>query len=173
MSLMIEKRIWEYIDGSCSLQDAKDVAGLIQTDPEYAALYQELTALNESMEGFELDEPSMSFNRNLMEKISAEPVPGSLKSLIDKRIINGIAGFFLVTIFALVLIAILKIDWSGAYTLSITGSSTLKLPNLNLSSSTSNVLLTGLYFFDAILGLYLLDMWLRRPEKIKKIIHNT
>ena len=166
MSLIIEKRIWDYIDGDCSSEEAKEVAELIQTDPDYKALYQELTALNESMTQLELDEPSMSFNRNLMGKISGEPVP--LKSLIDKRIINGITVFFLVSIFTLVIIAIAQVEWSALLQSDSGNSLSSKLPGMNFSTSTGAALLKAFYFLDAILSLYLIDMLLRRREKLLK-----
>src|SRR5688500_2178144 len=95
---VIEQEIWDYLDGSLSEKKRVLIEGLIESDPIYRSVYEELSILNNELRSLELDEPSMSFNRNVMEKLVFEPVPGLIKSLIDKRIIYGISAFFILTI---------------------------------------------------------------------------
>ncbi|MDB5014504.1 MAG: hypothetical protein JWQ25_2706 [Daejeonella sp.] len=80
MNSYIEQQIWNYIDGTCSEQERHHIESLIETDPIYKAVYKELTAINNDFSLLDTDEPSMSFNRNLMDKVKLEAVPGTLKS---------------------------------------------------------------------------------------------
>lgn len=50
----------------------------------------------------ELDEPSMSFTRNVMEAVALQPAPVSLKTKVDNQIIFSIAAFFVLSILAMV-----------------------------------------------------------------------
>lgn len=154
---LIEQRIWDYLDGTASPQERELTERLIQSDPVYKQLYEECSSFNQLVSAIDLDEPSMGFSRNVLEKINLEPVP--LKSLIDKRIIFGITGFFLLTISALLGVLFYQIDWSQ--------SSGFKMPEYNmplfdaakyLNSSFINIF----FFVDIIIGLYLLDGFLRK-----------
>ena len=128
MNTYIEQQIWNYLDGTCSEQERHHIESLIETDPIYKAAYQELTAINNDFTLLNIDEPSMSFTRNLMEKISLEPVPGSLKSLVDKRIIYGIAAFFLISIAAIFVVVFANLNWSA---MSSNSFAEIKLPKVN------------------------------------------
>ncbi|HYK75567.1 MAG TPA: hypothetical protein VEV16_01190 [Daejeonella sp.] len=156
---IVEQRIWDYLDGTCSSQERKDVETLIHTDPVFQAAYQEQKALHESLSTFELEEPSMAFTRNVMELVKLEPRPGSVKSLIDKRIIYGIAAFFLITITAFLIAALWQVNWtepaSGL-------AAEYQLPKVDFSKYLSSTLINMFFFADIILGLYLLDSFLRK-----------
>ncbi len=158
----IEQRIWDYLDGTCNVQERKEIEQLIETDPVYQAAYGDLKKLNQHISAIDLDEPSMSFSRNLMEKIQAEPIPGYIKSLIDKRIIYGIAGFFLLTIMALLVVLLVQVDW----TQPVTGVlNDYKMPSVDFSKYMNNTVLKSFLFADIILGLYVLDTILRNRHE--------
>lgn len=165
MNSIIEQQIWNYIDGTCSEQERLLIESLIESDPVYKAAYLELSALNTYFAQIDTDEPSMSFTRNLMDKVKLEPVPGSLKSLIDKRIINGIGGFFLISITAIVVIVLFNINWSAPADAS---SSSLTLPSINYSSYINSTVLNCFYMFDIVIGLYFLDTLLGKKLRHKK-----
>lgn len=157
---IIEQRIWDYLDGTCNPQERKAIEHLIETDPLYAQSFRELKLLNEDLSaGVELDEPSMSFTRNVMEKIALEPVPGSIKSLIDKRIIYGIAAFFVVTIAALLVVLLSQVDWAQPVKSSIPQ---YKVPEVDFSQYFNSTFLKTFFFADIVLGLYMLDSVLRK-----------
>lgn len=155
----IKQRIWDYLDNACTVQERKAIEALIETDSAYRSAYDELMAVNGYFSKMELDEPSMGFTRNLMEKLSNEPVPGSLKQLIDKRIIYGIAGFFLVTILVLLLLMFSQVNWAAPLNPDLQAYS---VPNVNIGSYINNTMINCFFFIDVILGLYVLDGFLRK-----------
>jgi hypothetical protein len=166
MKYLIEQRIWDYVDGNSSPQEMELIKQLIQSDTEYKSAYQEILELSHSLKGLELDEPSLSFTRNVMEKLQSEPIPGSIKSLIDKRIINGLLFLFVSTIVVLLSIIIVQTDWSQA----VLPQLELKLPSVrvDIPDNMKSWALTGFLFADIVLGLYILDFYFRRKLKETK-----
>ncbi len=153
----MEQHIWDYLDGTCNLQEHTEIEQLIETDPVYQAMYEDLKKLNQSISAIDLDEPSMSFTRNLMEKINLEPIPQ--RSLIDKRIIYGISGFFLITIMTLLGVLLFQIDWSQP----VTGIfNEYKMPTVDFNKYINGTVLKSFLFADTILGLYVIDTVLRK-----------
>jgi hypothetical protein len=73
-------------------------ACLLQQDEVYRKKYNELLQLNSEFAAMELDEPSMAFSYNVMETIRTEHAKQPLKAAVDKRIILGIASFFVLTL---------------------------------------------------------------------------
>ena len=107
----------------------------------------------------ELDEPSMSFTRNVMDKIATMPVPGGIKSLIDKRIIYGIGGFFLVSIVMLLAMVFNEVNWASPVNEALPE---FKWPQVDYSSYINSTYLRIFFFADLILGLYILDSVMRK-----------
>ena len=156
---MIEQQIWDYLDGICSEHERKKIALLIETDPEYRVVYADLKNLHRDLGQMELDEPSMSFTRNVMDQVTPLPVPGSIRSLIDKRIIYGIAGFFLLSIVLLLTLVFSQIDWSQQASAALPE---FKMPQVNYRSLMDSTYLRMFFFADLILGLYILDSVMRK-----------
>lgn len=162
----IEQKIWDYLDGTCSEQERKLTAQLIENDPEYRSVYEECQSVHLNISATELDEPSMSFTRNVMEKLQMEPVPGLVRSLIDKRIIYGIAAFFLITITGLLGLLFYQIDWSQYVT---SGMPNYQIPEIDISKYLNTNLIYVFFFADIIAGLYLFDGFLRKRTRSKNI----
>lgn len=154
----VEQRIWDYLDGTCTSQEAVVIRQLIESDPVFRATYEELQTIDLDLEQLELEDPSMGFSRNVMECIKLEPNPGSIKSLIDKRIINGIAGFFMITILVLLGLVLANTDWSKVSGMGLTDTMKMPDPHQYLNSTV----VKGFLFFDLIAGLYFMDSYLRR-----------
>lgn len=152
---IIEQRIWDYLDGTCSSEERKAIETLIHTDPVYQAAYQEQKGLHESLSTLDLEEPSMAFTRNVMEMVKLEPLPAA-KSLIDKRIIYGIAAFFLITITILLVVAFGEVNWSEP------ASAAYQLPKIDFSKYLNSKFINLFFFADIVLGLYLLDSFFRK-----------
>lgn len=116
---------------------------------------EELTRL---LKGMELEEPSMSFTRNVMEQVKLERAPVSLKTRVDNRIIYGIAAIFGAFIVSVLIYAIANT------------STTYKLPEvkLDLSSAVNKTLTPGFLmaflFIDVIIALIYFDSILRRKK---------
>ena len=156
---IIEQRIWDYLDGTCNEQERKKIEHLLATDCAYQRTYSDLENLHQDLAKIELDEPSMSFTRNVMGQIASTPVPGSVKSLVDKRIIYGIAAFFLISIVALLAMVFKQIDWVQPVSDALPE---YRFPEVDYSFYLNSTYLRLFFFADIILGLYLLDGLLRK-----------
>ena len=88
-----------------------------------------------------------------------EPVPELVRSLIDKRIIYGIAAFFLITITGLLGILFYQIDWSKSVS---SGFSDFLMPEIDASKYLNSTFINIFFFADIIVGLYLFDGFLRK-----------
>jgi anti-sigma factor RsiW len=161
-----EERLWNYIDGTCSADERKDIDVLIAQDETYKRKYEELLALNQEFAKMEVDEPSMAFTYKVMEGIRAEHALQPLKAGIDKRIIKVIAGFFILTILVFVTYALSSIHLSAA-NISVQVPDSLKVPDL--SHYFSAPVLKAFIFFDVVLALFLFDAYLRRRGVSKQV----
>lgn len=162
----IEEKLWNYIDGTCSEQERKAVDILIAQDEVYRRKYEELLSLNQEFAKIELDEPSMAFTYNVMEAIRAEHAQRPLKAGINKRIIRGISGFFIISI-ALLLIFTISNAHTGSANISAHLPDNLRLPDIKNYLNKS--VLEGFMFFDIVLALFLFDAWLRRKGVSKQV----
>lgn len=162
----IEEKLWEYIDGRCAADEQQTISALIASDEAVRLRYNELLSFNAGFSAIELDEPSMAFTYNVVEAIRSEQARQPLKARVDKKIIIGITVFFVFTILALLLYVVTGIHWSAV---NIIGQlpAAVKMPAVKSAFTTP--LLTGFFFFDVVLGLFLFDGYLRRMGLKKKI----
>jgi len=165
---MIEEKLWNYIDGTCSDEDRKAIDILIAQDEVYRRKYEELLALNQEFSKMELDEPPMAFTYNVMEAIRAGHAQQPLKAGINKRIIKVISGFFILSIGLLLILAISNVHLgNSSANISVHLPDTLRLPDIK--NYLSKPVLEGFLFFDIVLGLFLFDAWLRRKGVSKRV----
>ena len=162
----IEEKLWNYIDGTCSEEERKAIDILIAQDEVYRRKYEELLSLNQEFAKMDLDEPSMAFTYNVMEAIRAEHAQQPLKAGINKRIIKGISGFFIISI-ALLLIFTISNVHTGSANISAHLPDSLRLPDIK--NYLNKPVLEGFLFFDIVLGLFLFDAWLRRKGVSKQV----
>jgi len=162
----IEEKLWNYIDGTCSDEEKKAIDILIAQDEVYRRKYEELLVLNQEFSKMELDEPPMAFTYNVMEAIRAEHAQQPLKAGIDKRIIKGISGFFIISILLLVIYALSTVRL-GPVNISVHLPDSLKLPDIK--NYLSKPVLEGFVFFDVVLGLFLFDAYLRKRSVSKHV----
>lgn len=160
---IVEQRIWDYLDGNCNAREAAIIAQLIESDPVFKSAYNDIKAIDLDLAHLELDEPSMSFNRNVMENIRVLPTPGSVKDLIDKRIIYSITGFFLITIFVLLGILLASTNWGDIQGLTIPESFKVH----NLQQYLNSTVIKGFLFFDLVLILFFVDNFFRKRINAK------
>jgi hypothetical protein len=163
--LNMEERLWNYIDGVSSGEDRLFIEQLIASNQEWKAKYQELLELQNMLSNLELEEPSMRFTQNIMEAISKHHIAPAAKSYINKRIIWGIAGFFICAIIGFLIAGLAQVNWSGAST----DSSAIKFVGINFSKIDVSQFYNSTYatvfmMVNVILGLVLLDLYLRRPK---------
>ncbi|KQR71931.1 hypothetical protein [Pedobacter sp. Leaf176] len=157
----IEQQLWEYIDGNLNEAQRKNIEEKIKIDISVKLQYEELLNLNLAFGEMVLDEPSMSFTRNVMAEVGLQPAPVSLKTKVDNRIIFGIAAFFVLSISAIL-----------GYILYNTTFSMPDFSRYFVNLNVEKILGTAyLYIFlgvDLILGLIFIDYILR-----KKISHKN
>ncbi|WP_374948587.1 anti-sigma factor family protein [Mucilaginibacter sp.] len=160
----IEEKLWNYIDGACTEQERQAIAMLIETDEACRVKYEELLKLNQHFSSLEIDEPSMAFTYSVMENIRAEQAMQPLKSAINKRIILAIGAFFIITIAALMVMTLSNVNWN-------TPDDGITMPEVNVKQVNNLFtapVLKGFLFFDLVMGLFLLDTYLRRKSVIKQ-----
>jgi len=152
----IEQQLWEYIDGTLDEATKKIVEEKIASDPEIKEQYEGLLKLNSVLETLELDEPSMSFTRNVMESIALEPAPVTLKTKVNTQIIYAIGGFFVLSLVAILTYVCLQAK------ISLTSFNLAKKMEFNLYQYFTPNTLYVFLFADLVIGLIFLDQFLRR-----------
>ncbi|SFH13365.1 anti-sigma factor [Pedobacter insulae] len=150
----IDEQLWSYIDGNCTPDEQSKIEARLAIDVEYYTVYKGLIKVNEQLNNLDFEEPSMSFARNVMDKVNLELKPVALKTSIDNRIIYSIGAFFVLSILGLYIYAIA----------TNTASFDFKMPTMNLdtgkyiNAGTIQVFL----LVDVALGLLYLDSFLRK-----------
>src|SRR5215212_5996925 len=99
----IEEKLWGFIDGAGSAEERSVVEKLIEANREWKEKYNELLELHQLVQSSSLEEPSMRFTKNVMEEIAKYHIAPATKTYINKKIIWGIAAFFIVLIVGFVI----------------------------------------------------------------------
>ncbi len=150
----IEEQIWDYIDGNLTEDQQTAIQHKIATDETYKSVYQELLAIHQQMETMELEEPSMSFTRNVMEQVQLEMAPVSLKTKVDGRIIYCISGFFILLLLSVLIYVISQSHLTlSKWTFSI-----------DIERFITPVSIRTFFFIDLIIGFLCIDKLVRRKR---------
>ncbi len=152
----IEQQLWDYIDGNLDEFSKKAIEEKIESTDEIKTQYEELLKLNSVFNELDLDEPSLSFTRNVMESVALAPAPVAMKTKVDKKIIYGISSFFIISLLFLL-----------GYVLYSSNQSMSKLgfninTNFNFNQYITPTVLYSFLFFDLVIGLVFLDQFLRK-----------
>lgn len=159
-----EQLIWNYLDGIDSADERKHLDQLLKSDAEFLILFEEIKSIYLQISTLELDEPSMSFGRSLMEKIQLEHSPAPQKSLLGKWLINAIPLFFLSAILFVLGVLFFKIEWSKS---PETAWFEFTMPQFALDSSSYSFLINLFVFVDIIVVLYFFDVYISKRIKSK------
>jgi hypothetical protein len=158
----MESRLWDYIDGNLSADEASFVANLVQSNQEWQRKHAELLQIHSMMhDNFELDMPSMGFARNVMEEIAKLQITPATKKYINKKIIWGIGGFFTVTLLGFIIYAFSQATWNSDSTSMLP----LNLESMNFSRLFSSAYTNVFLMVNTVLGLMVLDMYLDAKKK--------
>jgi hypothetical protein len=161
----IEDRLWDYIDGVSNTEEKSAIEKLIETNLEWQRTYRELLETHQLMNSSELEAPSMRFTKNVMEEIAKFHVAPATSSYINKKIVWGVAGFFLVMILGFLIYSFGQINWASNNSANIVSPN---LDKLNWSKFFNNAYTNIFVMINVVLGLMLLDMYLhRKKEKLK------
>lgn len=161
----IEERLWDYIDGTANAEEKSAIEKLIATNLEWQRTYRELLETHQLMTSSELDAPSMRFSKNVMEEIAKYHVAPATSSYINKKIIWGVAAFFIVMILGFLVYSFGQLNWANSNSANIVSP---KLDNLNWGKFFNNSYTNVFIMINVVLGLMLLDMYLTRKKKLLK-----
>lgn len=156
--LNMELRLWDYIDGSSTIEEKSVVETLIREHAEWRALYQELLQTHQSLAAIELEAPSLRFTKNVMEEIARHAIAPAAKAYINNKIIWGIAAFFLLSIAGFLIYGFAQIDWT-IHT-STTNTFGIDLAKVDYSQLFNSSVMNVFMMLNAVLFLMLLDRFL-------------
>lgn len=157
----MEIRLWEYVDGTASLEESSVIEKLLENNAEWKAKYHEVLELQQLMQSSELDQPSLRFTKNVMDEIAKLHIAPATKTYINKNIIRGIAIFFIVMLAGFLVYGFAQIDW----TTEGTGQPVVDLSKIDLSKFFNNTYMNIFMMINVILGLFLLDRYLADKRK--------
>lgn len=161
----IEQYIWDYIDGLTTTDEKHMVERLLKTDQQWMTVYNECMLFNEKIADADvIEQPSLRFTKNVMEEVAKYNIAPPAKSYINKRIIHGIAAFFVLSITGFVVYGISLIDLSAAGSAKTSGADMSRL-NLNWSKYLNSTVLNIFLLMDVVVALLLLDQYLSRNKE--------
>ena len=157
----MEARLWAYIDGVS--EEAPLIEKLMAEHRKWREKYAELMEVHQLVAEAELDEPSLRFTKNVMEEIARYQIAPATKEYINKKIIWGIAVFFVTMLVGFLGYGISQIDWSQAGdTKSPIG---VDFGAVDYSRMFNNTLMNVFMMLNIVLGLLLLDRYLNMKRK--------
>jgi|SRR5579875_2393601 len=159
----IEMRLWEYIDGACNSHEQSAIEQLIAEHAAWRAKYHELLEINQLMQASELEQPSLRFTKNVMDEIARYHIAPATKEYINKKVIWGIAAFFLTLIAGFVIYGLAQINWSAAA--SSKSPIGIDLSQADYSKVFSNNFVNAFMMLNVVLGLMLFDRYLSSQKK--------
>lgn len=158
----IEERLWNYIDGTSETREKTVIEKLLLENAEWKTKYQELLEVNSLLHASELDAPSMRFTKNVMEEIAKLHIAPATRTYINKKIIWGIAIFFITLIVGYFIYGLGQIDWTAKGSTNIPE---IDLSKVDTSKFFNNTFVNVFMMINVVLGLFLLDRFLANKRK--------
>ena len=157
----IEEQLWSYIDGFSSGEERSAIEKLLHSNLEWKNKYQELLEAHQLMKSAELEQPSMRFTKNVMERIAKYQIAPATKTYINKKIIWSIGAFFVTMIIGFVIYGIGQINWN------VSGDTKLPvdISKIDYSKIFNNSYVNIFMMINVLLGLVLLDRFLTNKRK--------
>ena len=160
----IEQQLWAYIDGISSSEERTSIETMLHSNLEWKNKYHELVEIHQLMNAAELEQPSMRFTKNVMEKIAQYHIAPAAKNYINKKIIWGIASFFFTLIAIFLIYGFAQVEWTSAtdskYSIDFS-----RLSQVDYSKIFNNNFVNGFMMVNVLLGLMLLDRVLANKRK--------
>jgi hypothetical protein len=161
MDQEMEQFIWEYIDGQCGPDQKAIVLRHLAENPAWQDKYNELKAIHELLRKEELEMPSLRFTKNVMEEIAQYQVAPATRNYINKNVIRGITGFFLIMISGLFIYFVGQIHWDTHSTGKLIAIYSMDANKLNWSKILNNAYVNIFVGINVILGLILVDKFMQ------------
>lgn len=157
----LEKQLWDYIDGLSPIEERTSIERLLQSNLEWKNKYHELLEIQQLLKSSELEQPSMRFTKNVMEEIAKFHIAPATKNYINKKIIWGIAGFFLTLIIGFLIYGFAQVDWN----FQDNSKPLIDLSQVDYGKIFNNNFVNGFMMVNVLLGLVLLDRVLANKRK--------
>src|SRR6478752_4876567 len=109
----VDDRLWEFIDGQSSIEEASAIEKLIETNKQWKEKYHELLELHQLVQSSALEEPSLRFTKNVMEEIAKYQIAPAAKTYINNKIIWGIGIFFISLFVGFLIYGFGRLDWNA------------------------------------------------------------
>jgi hypothetical protein len=158
----MEARLWAYLHGIADDAEQVAIKQLLQSDPAWRHSYEKLLKEEESFRGLALEGPSLRFTKNVMEQVQSLQVAPATKSYVNRKIVYGIGGFFLLLITATLAYIIPQLDFSQGTANSLPVS--LPAMDLDWSRYFNRTTLQVFFIIDAVAALFFLDRYLQRKK---------
>lgn len=158
----MEARLWAFIDGMS--EEKSTIEQLIAKNAEWRSKYNELQELNQILLATELEQPSMRFTKNVMDEIARTHIAPAAKKYINKKIIWGIAAFFISVIASFLVYGFSQVNWSAGS--ADRAATPIDFTKVDYSIVFNSTLVNVFVGANIVLGLLLLDRYLasrRRP----------
>lgn len=159
---VMEARLWDYIDGISDAAEKSAIEKLMEENAEWRLKYKELLDIHQLIDLSELEEPSLRFSKNVMDEIARTQIAPATKTYINKKVIWGIAAFFLTVIIGSLIYAVAQVDWSAGSDRNVTG---IDFSQVDYSKMFSNTYTNIFIMLNIIFGLFLLDRYLANKRK--------
>ena len=155
----IEERLWNYIDSACNKDEEIVIYDLIKNNEEWQRKYKEMNEMRQLMQNYiQLDEPPVRFIKNVMEAIAETNIAPATRTYINKKIIYGIATFFITLIAGLLIYSFMKNNQGETSIFSLP----FDIGNLIISKYFTAGTTKFFYALQVMLGLILLDRLFRK-----------
>ena len=152
----METRLWAYIDGFSD--ETSVIEKLVAENREWNTKYAELLEVHQLMLASELEQPSLRFTKNVMEELARYQIAPAAKEYINKKIIWGLAAFFITMVVGFLVYGFAQVDWSEASSQS--SPIGVDLGAVDYSKFFDNSLVNVFMMVNVVLGLLLLDRYL-------------
>lgn len=158
----MEDRLWEYIDGSVSVEERSFLEKLLVDNQQWKDKYHELLEIHQLVHSSALEEPSMRFTKNVMEEIAKYQIAPATRTYIDKKIIWGIGIFFITLILGFLIYGFSQVNWS---TDAGDSGRIADVTNVDYSKFFNNTYVNIFMGINVVLALMLLDRYLASKKK--------
>jgi len=160
----IDDRLWEYIDGSGSVEEKSVIEKMIETNKQWKEKYHELLEVHQLVQSSTLEEPSLRFTKNVMEEIAKYQIAPAAKTYINNKIIWGIGIFFITLFVGFIIYGFGQVDWSAG-----DNNLPIDISKVNYGRFFNNTYVNVFMMINVVLGLMLLDRYLAaRKKKLQK-----
>ncbi len=160
----IEQRLWDFIDGRCTLAETALIQAKLDQDLHWKQTYDELISVHGLLATQELEMPSLRFSKNVMEQIAGYHIAPATRDYINKNIIRAIGGFFLLTIAGICVYLLANLTWTSHVSPPRLASFSTNIEKISPGRIGNSGYVNIFIGINAILALILCDKYMHRNK---------